>query len=132
MSDMTTYLGNKVLRWLQGNAMPAAPAAFYMALFNGDPKSGGTEITVNIRAAGRLAIPTTAVALGAANTMTSSADVDFGLSAGGGLSLTHCAVFDAQAGGNMLFTENLGGPFPVEVGTHVNFPAGDLDWTIGD
>jgi hypothetical protein len=53
-SDLSTYFGNKIVRWLGGNAMPTAPANLYLALYNGDPKSGGTEVTTTIRVAGRI------------------------------------------------------------------------------
>jgi hypothetical protein len=36
--------------------MPSAPATCYVALFNGSPKTTGTEVTTTIRAAGRVAI----------------------------------------------------------------------------
>ena len=74
-SDMSVYLGNKVCRWLAGNAMPAAPAACYVALFNGNPKASGVEVTDTINAGGRVAIAYDAIADdGVDNEITKSAD----------------------------------------------------------
>lgn len=131
-SDMSTYLGNKVLGWMAGNAMPAAPGTVYAALYDGDPKSTGTEVTDTIRAAGRVAITLSTWATGTTNTMDNSADVDFGNAAGAVANLSHVAIFDAATGGNILFSHALtGGPFSVSAGTSVKFPATNLDWTLG-
>lgn len=98
-SDMSVYLGNKVCRWLAGNAMPAAPAACYVALFNGNPKASGAEVTATIRAAGRVAIAFDAIADdGVDNEITNSADVDFGEAAGDVANLDYVGIFDAVSG----------------------------------
>ena len=51
-SDLSPYFGNKILRWINNNAMPTAPTALYIALFNGNPKTSGTEIGGSVKAAG--------------------------------------------------------------------------------
>jgi hypothetical protein len=132
-SDMSVYLGNKVCRWLAGNAMPAAPAACYAALFNGNPKTSGAEVTDTIRAAGRVAITFDAIADdGVDNEITNSADVDFGEAAGDVANLDYVGIFDAASSGNLLFSKALpGGPFAVATGTPIKFLTGDLTFTIG-
>jgi len=132
-SDMSVYLGNKVCRWLAGNAMPAAPAACYVGLFNGNPKTSGTEVTDTINAGGRVAITFDAIADdGADNQITNSADVDFGAAAGDVANLDYVAIFDAVSSGNLLFSKALpGGPFAVTAGTPIKFLSGDLTFTIG-
>ncbi|MEJ2378807.1 MAG: hypothetical protein P8Y53_20800 [Pseudolabrys sp.] len=132
-SDMSVYLGNKVCRWLASNAMPAAPAACYAALFNGNPKVAGVEVTGTISAAGRVAIAFDAIADdGVDNEITNSADVDFGDAAGDVANLDYVGIFDDQAAGNLLFAKALpGGPYAVSAGTPVKFLAGDLTFTIG-
>jgi hypothetical protein len=132
-SDMSTYLGNKLCRWLAGNAMPAAPAACYAALFNGNPKAAGIEVTDTINAAGRVAIAFDAIADdGVDNEVTNSADVDFGDAAGDVANLDYVGIFDDQAAGNLLFAKALpGGPYAVSAGSPVKFLAGDLTFTIG-
>ena len=132
-SDMTLYLGNKVCRWLSGIAMPMAPAACYVALFNGNPKSSGAEVTDTINAGGRVAIAFDAIADdGVDNEITNSADVDFGEAAGDEANLDYVGIFDAASDGNLLFSKALpGGPFAVAAGTPIKFLTGDLTFTIG-
>lgn len=130
-SDVSLYLGNKFLRWLGGNAMPSAPASVYAALFDGDPKGAGSEVTTTIRVAGRVAIPLNVPASGTGNTMDNSADVDFGLAAGGA-TVSYVGVYDAASAGNLLWAHQLaGGPFTVTAGEEVKFAAGDLAFQQG-
>ena len=132
-SDMSVYLGNKVCRWLAGNAMPAAPAACYVALFNGNPKTSGAEVTDTINAGGRVAITFDVIADdGVDNEITNSADVDFGEAGSDVANLDYVGIFDAASGGNLLFSKALpGGPFAVATGTPIKFLTGDLTFTIG-
>lgn len=132
MSDMSAYLGNKNLRWLAGNAFPTAPSSVYMSLYNGDPKSSGTEITTSVRAGGRLAITWSAISAGSDNTNDNSADVDFGASANGSLSVSHVGLHDASTSGNLLWSKAVtGGPYSIDLGTLVKVAAGDLALTCG-
>lgn len=128
-SDLSTYLGNKIVRWLGGNAMPTAPASLYLALYNGDPKSGGSEVTTTIRTAGRIAASLSVPASGTTNTMTTSADADFGAAAGGA-TVTHVAVCDASSAGNILASHSVGSN-TISAGQDVKFSAGNLTFTIG-
>jgi len=131
-SDLTKYLGNKIARWLAGNDMPTAPADVYLALFDGDPRGAGTEVTTDIAAGGRLAITWAALAENDTdNELVSDADADFGASAGA-VDFSHAAVFDASTSGNMLAAKALpGGPYSVAIGQNVAFLAGDLNFIIG-
>ena len=131
-SDMSKYLGNQLARWLAGNDLDVAPAAIYAALFDGDPKVAGTEITTTIRAAGRVAYaPDTIAEDGVDNVLANVSDVDFGNSAGDA-TLSYVAIYDAATLGNLLFSKALtGGPFDVTTGTAVKFPAGDMTFTLG-
>lgn len=132
-SDLSKYIGNKIARWLAGNAMPTAPTSVYVAIFNGDPKSSGVEITTNISAAGRVAISWAALASNDTdNVLTSNADADFGDSDTGSLSASHVAIFDAHTSGNRLASKALpGGPYAIALGQTVKFASGDLSFTIG-
>jgi hypothetical protein len=128
MSGNSTYLGNAVLNWVRGTAMPTAPSAVYVGLFNGDPTdsgSGGTEVTTTIRVAGRVA-----ATFGAASgkSISNTALVDYGTAAGGA-TITHFGVFDAASAGNMLGSNALSsGSGAVTTSTPVNFAIGALVW----
>jgi hypothetical protein len=131
MTDLSLYFANKLLRWMAGNAMPSAPASVFLALYDGDPKSGGSEVTTTIAAA-RLAISFAALASGTGNVLTSNADVDFGPSLGSVPNLDHVAVFDASTSGNLLWARALpGAPYNVTPGTDVKFLSGDITFTAG-
>ena len=131
-SALSTYLGNSLLRWIGGNAMPTAPAACYLALFDGDPKASGTEVTTTIDAAGRQAITWSVPSAGVTNTMSNSAVVDFGNAAGAVANLSHMAIMDASTGGNILASAALnGGPYSVASGTPVNFPSSNISLQVG-
>lgn len=130
-SDLSPYLGNKVVRWLDGNAMPTAPTDVYVALFDGNPKTSGTEVTLDIDATGRKAVTWTTVASGTDHLLESSADVDFG-TADGPADVSHVGIFDASTSGNLLASKAVpGGPFSVLAGAAVKILAGDLSFDIG-
>lgn len=131
-SDLSPYLGNKILRWMNGDAaMPASPAGLYVALFNGNPKTTGTEVTTTIRAGGRVQCTFAALASGVAHLLTSNAAVDFG-SAAGAASLSHLALYDAASAGNLLAGKAVvGGAQAIAPGTGVKFLAAAVTFNIG-
>lgn len=132
MSDIQAYLGNKIARWLGGQAFPAAPAAVYVALFNGDPASGGTEVTTTIRAAGRVAASFGAnvPAAGLVNNMANDADSDFGTAAGAA-TVNFLALYDAASAGNLLMSHAVSSQ-AIAIGTSVKVNAGSMTITIGN
>lgn len=128
MSGNSTYVANALLNWVRGTAMPAAPAAVYIALFNGDPTdagTGGTEVTATLRTAGRVAATFGAPS---GKAIANTAIVDFG-NAAGAATATHFAVFDAASAGNMLGSNPLSsGSGAISAGVAVNFAIGALTW----
>ena len=126
MAGLSTWAENAVIGWLPRGAMPAAPAATWLALWNGDPGDGGTggaEVTITVRPAGRLQASFSAPAGGQ---IANAAPVDFGAAAGAA-SVSHFALFDAAGGGNMLLSGALaGGPRTIAAGAAVSVPAGAL------
>lgn len=130
-SDASKYLGNRVLRWLAGNAMPTAPVALYLALFNGDPRASGTEVTTTVTSSGRPTITLSAPAANDTdNTMSNSAAVSFGASEGD-TTITHVAIFDAASGGKRLVSKALAASSPVVALQPVSFDAGGLQFVFG-
>ena len=128
MSGNSTYLGNAVLNWVKGSAMPTAPSSVYVGLFNGDPTdsgSGGTEVTTTIRVAGRVAATFGTVA---SKNMANNALVDFG-NAAGATTVTHFGVFDAASAGNMLGSNAVTGGGAVGSGAAVSFASSALTWS---
>jgi len=128
-SDLSKYLGNKIARWLAGNAMPTEPSDLYVALFDGDPRSGGTEVTTTVAAA-RLPISFAALAENDTdNVLTSDADVDFG-AALAAADIDWVAIFDASTSGNRVAQKAVP-PVSVVETQEIIIPAGDLSFTIG-
>lgn len=123
------YLETALCNWVKGTTMPAAPAAVFVALFNGDPTdagSGGTEVTTTIRVAGRVAVTFGSISGG--GTMSNSAIVNFG-NADAGATVTHFAVYDAASAGNLLGSAALsGGSQVISTGNPVAFAIGALVW----
>lgn len=97
MSDTSTFVGDKLLNWIKGTAFGTAPTTVYASLWNGDPDSGGTEVTGSISLT-RQAITWGAVA---SRAMSNSADINFGTSTGSA-TVTFVAVHDAVSAGNEI------------------------------
>ena len=130
MSGFSNYTQNAILNWLKGSAMPTAPSALYVALFNGDATdagSGGDDVTTDTRAEGRVAATFGAVT---GNTsIANSAEVDFGASAGTA-TVSHFAVYDAASGGNTLGSAALASSQSVAADNLVKFAVGALTITV--
>lgn len=128
-SELSNYLANEILDWIKGGAMPTAPAAVHVALFNGDPTAagtGGTDVTTTIRTAGRVSVTWGATT---ARAIENSAAVDFGVAAGGA-TVTHLAIYDAATAGNMLGFTPLDNTRAITAGDPVVIPIGDLNFNF--
>jgi hypothetical protein len=133
---MSVYLGNKLCNWLNGVDMPPGLTdGACVGLFNGNPKTGGTEVTTSVRPLGRVAIDFEALTDDTDNTLVNTTDTDFGNSAGDVASIDYVAVFDGplpSPPANLLFSKALpGGPYAITTGAPVKFLAGDLSFTLG-
>lgn len=130
-SDLSKYLGNAICMWIAGTDMPSAPATVYAALFNGDPKASGTEVTTTVRPAGRVAVAWDSISVGSDNVITNDSTVDFG-NADDDATVSHVALYDAASSGNALMSRAVtGGPLAITDGSLVQFLAGDLTFTSG-
>lgn len=135
MSALSDYLETAVLAWIKGTDMATAPAAVYVALFDGDPGdagASGTDETATIRPAGRVAATFGAVANDVSSggeKITNDADIDFGTSEGSA-TIDYVAIYDAATDGNLLFRGALDSQVSVSIGNSVKFTAGDLVLSI--
>lgn len=131
--NLSPYLANKLARWLNGNAFPAAPANLYVGLWNGNPLSGGTEVGATITGgAARIVVDQDTVANdGSDNTLSSESDADFGISVSATpVPITHLTTHDAVAAGNILKIKALDSPRVVALNDHVFVGSGDFSITI--
>ncbi len=131
MAGFGSGLEAGILGWLKGTALGPAPAALWLALFNGDPTDAGTgggEVTATIRPAGRVAAGFGSIGGGA---MSNAAAIDFGTAAGTA-TVSHFALFDGSSGGILLLSGALsGGAQAVAAGNQVGVAAGALTVTVG-
>lgn len=132
-SDLSPYFGNKICRWLNDQAdMPARPTTLYIAIFNGNPKTSGTEVGSSINSGNPRQLVTFAdIASGAAHLLTSDIAVDFGNSENA-VTFTHIALYDAASAGNLLASKQASGaPISVLVNSSVKFQSGGITFNIG-
>lgn len=130
-SDLSKFFGNLLAQYIAGAAMPSPPD-IYLALFDGDPKTTGTEVTTTIRVAGRLQVSWDTVANdGVDNTVASDAAVDFG-NAAGAANVSHIGAMDAASSGNRWASKALaGGAVAIASGTPVKFNSADVNFVFG-
>jgi hypothetical protein len=132
-SDLSAYFGNKVCRWLNNQAdMPARPTNLYIAIFNGNPKTSGTEVGATINSGSpRQEVTFADIASGASHLLTSDIAVDFG-NAEGAATFTHIALYDASSAGNLMASKPAAGaPISVLVNSSVKFQAGGITFNVG-
>lgn len=123
----TDALAERILNWLRGTAPGTAPATLYARLYDGNPLSGGTEVTATIRPAGGVAITFGTVTDGV---LSNSGIIDFGTAAGAA-DVTHIAVNTAATGaGENWHTVAVTTTRNVNAGDPVTFAAGALALTI--
>lgn len=131
-SDLSAYFGNKIVRYLQGNAMPTPPTNLYLAIFNGNPKTSGTEVGDDINSTNpRQLVTFNTVASGAAHLLTSNIAADWGLSENAA-TFSHIALFDAASAGNMFASRQANGaPISVLANSSVKFNSGAVTFNVG-
>lgn len=125
MSDMSSYLGDKLLNWIKGTAFGTAPTTVYAALYNGDPDSGGTEVT------GTVGLTRQAVSWGAVSSrsVSSNADITFG-TASGSATATFVVLYDSSTSGagNQLSKKSISSA-SITSGETVTISSGNLTLT---
>lgn len=129
-SDLSTWFGNKIIRWMAGNALPAHSSLDF-ALYDGDPKAGGVDVSADINAFGRLPITFNVPASGVVNTMANNAAIDFGANQSvSSVDVSHIAIFTDN--GDRIASDVIpGGPYTFAPGDPVKFNAGAIVFAVG-
>lgn len=122
----TSYTDNKLIDHLLGSATYTKPSGLYVALYVGDPASGGTEVSTSGSAYSRQSAAFTIT--GGAATNTSQLQWSAATSSWG--TITHVAIFDASTSGNRLVDAALSTSKTITTGDVLQIPAGDLDVTL--
>lgn len=125
-----------LLNWIRGNSFTAV-TALHVALYTDTPGvfGGGTEVTTQIRPAGRPSSPgleledqwNAPVAGSDGYEISNAGKIDFGASANTLANpITHVGIFDADSGGNLIFWGALAESLAVVSGDQVFFDPGQL------
>jgi hypothetical protein len=125
MANLSVYTRNKLIDWINGKASMPAHATTYLALFNGDPSSGGAETTFTICSA-RVAISSTmGTSSGGAGSSTNAADLTFTTAALADSVINYIAAYDDPTAGNLLWYKSVTAN-NVYIGNQVKFLATTL------
>ena len=121
---MTDYLEDKLRDHVLRNVAFTSPATVYLRLFTTatTDAGGGTEVAGGSYAGQAVAFDAGAAGSGAAD---NSGAVSFANMPAA--TVTHAALFDAAAGGNMLLHAPLTSPKTVGAGDTLTFAVGDVD-----
>ncbi len=134
-SDLDGYFGNKILRWLNNQAdMPSRPTGLWIALFNGNPKTSGSEVGATINpGTPRQPVTFGSLASGVNHILTSNVAVDFG-NADAETPVSHIALYDnaTPGSGNRYASKAVnGGPVTIADNSSVIFASGEIQFNIG-
>lgn len=130
MGSFSNYWENEILDHLFGKgAYP--PPTIYVALSSADPGESGSGLS-EPGGNGYVRVATSPSDWSAADGgLLDNADaIEFGAAAGDWGTMTHFALFDADAGGNLLACGALSQSRTVHAGDTVQFAAGDLEVTL--
>jgi len=105
VSDMCTYLENKLLDHVLRNVPYTSPTTVYVALLTADPTEAG-DTTNEVSSGGyvRQSVAFDAIADGVTQ---NTYDIEFPQATADWGTITHALLMDAQTGGNPLFHKSL-------------------------
>lgn len=117
MSQMSTYLMNALLSAHLRNVPYSSPQKVYVGLFNGDPAAGGTEITggAYARQQATFIAPTN-------GQLSNDVDILFPIATAAWGNITHICIFDALAGGNILWAIQAEFPQTIDISQQYKIP----------
>ena len=119
----SNYLENALLDHVLGNTAYTQPTNLYVGLFTSDPTDAGTGTEVS---GGNYARKVVTFSAAASGSTSNSADILFPTSTSSWGTISHAAVFDSLAGGNMLFHTSLSASKAVATDDTILITAGNL------
>lgn len=96
--SLSNYLETALLNHAFRGTAYTQPSGLYLALFTSDPGETGASGEVSGNAYARQSFAGTVTG----DTFTATGNIDFPAATGSWGTITHCAIFDAVSGGNML------------------------------
>ena len=134
MANFSNYLENKIVGWLNGEAMATLTTNLYVALYstpgvvqdNAATNLIGTRVEVSnwtvTTATGSSDSSDASITNGAEIVMISNSNIT--------ATASHFAVYDAASTGNLLFHGALSGSISIAVGDTVKFAANSITLTV--
>lgn len=122
----TTYTDNKLIDHLLGSATYTKPSTLYVALFVGNPASGGTEISTSGSAYTRVTSTFTI----ASNVATNTAAIEWATATSAWGTIDWVAIYDASTSGNQLVTAALSSSKTIASGDVLRIPISSLSVTL--
>lgn len=122
----TSYTDNKLIDHLLGSGTYTKPSALYVALFVGDPSSGGTEVSTSGSAYSRQSAAFTI----SGGTATNTAALEWSTATSSWGTISWVAIYDASSAGNMLATAQLTSSKTIASGDVFRIPASNLSVTL--
>lgn len=133
MSNISTYLANKLLDHVLGLTTYTAPASLYFGLFTVAPGvdgTGGTEVTGGSYARKSITNNSTNFPAASAGAKSNGASFDFPFATASWGTVVAVGVYDASTGGNLLFVANLATSRAIATDDAFTFRTDDLDWSL--
>jgi hypothetical protein len=133
MGSFGDYLEDELLDHVFGNAAFTAPGTIHVALSTADPLDDGSGLAEPVgNGYARVAVTNNATNWPAASggAKANGTAITFPTATGSWGTLTHFALLDAGAGGNLLGHGSLTASRVVDSGETAEFAIGDLDITL--
>ena len=122
----SSYVDNKLIDHLLGSTTYTKPSALYVALFVGNPASGGTEVTTSGSAYARQSAAFTISTNSASNT----AAIEYPTATASWGTIDYIAIYDASTAGNQLVSAALSSAKTIASGDVLRIPASNLSVTL--
>jgi hypothetical protein len=125
--SMSDYLENALLNAVLRNTPYTSPSQVYVALFTSDPTDAGTGTEVSGGGYARQAVTFNAPSNGQ---VTNAADILFPVATASWGTVTHVGIYDAQTGGNLLFSGALTTNKTISANDQLKIAAGSLSISL--
>ncbi|HZW08004.1 MAG TPA: hypothetical protein VFF65_12850 [Phycisphaerales bacterium] len=128
MAAKGDYLSGKLLSHVLNVAAFTAPPTVYLALYTAGPTAagGGTEVAGGSYARAAIANVAASWSTPATGSYTNVGAIQFAVATAGWGVVTHVAILDAAAGGNLLYFAELGQPIDIASGEQLIVQPGDI------
>jgi len=125
--SMSDYLENALLNAVLRNTPYTSPSQVYVALFTSDPTDANTGTEVSGGGYARQPVTFNAPTNGQ---VTNASDILFPVATASWGTVTHVGIYDAQTGGNLLFSGALTTSKTISANDQLKIAAGSLSISL--